>query len=178
MSITKSLLEKVLLDAEENRFSEQQRKSFHEELGQYVVIYSQFESMLASFAKDLIGEDRILGSIIISETSFKNIIAKIRCLYEHRCPNNPEYKELKDLLDKAMDIEEYRNNLLHSAIMHLRTNEVLRTKSTAKYKQGYRHTIGTISIDELKKNSNVLAETTIEIIKFHNKYMKDKNEKT
>jgi hypothetical protein len=130
------------------------------QLGDITVSFALLESALKYIVWSLISNDQMIGQIITAEIPFKSIRALAISLYIHKKgKDNQGYIKLKELMSLASNIEERRNQIIHSVWGAGKdVNHITRIKTSAKESKGLQHNFEEISIEYLKKFSNEIKQ--------------------
>lgn len=108
-------------------------------LGDLTASFSFLEHELRMVVGALIATDQGTGTIVTAELPFKNLRALGISLYKHKHGEDEDFVRLQELTKRAAAVEEKRNQITHSLwVTDVTTRNVLRMKSTAKEKHGYR----------------------------------------
>jgi hypothetical protein len=140
-------------------------------LGRVTAYFSQLEDELCRLAWSLLGAEPAVGQIVTAELSFKGLLNLIGCLGQHRFADQPLMTQLEDALKRAVQVEEERNVLIHSAWFAGETNDqVHRIKITAKRKSGRRVQIEQVQPQDIEEVAQRIAETTFVVSQVNLKY--------
>lgn len=90
------------------------RDLYYNEFGLLIVQFQTLEQTIAFFTTELISSDQILGNILISKMSFRNLCEVFITLFYYRCKNPELNKELKGIFSRIKKIEDKRNTYVHS----------------------------------------------------------------
>jgi len=111
-------------------------------LGRVTVNFSLLEFHLGWYVSILLGEDSGTGQIVNAQLSFKTQIDLLMSLARYKIKEQIVTEQLEDLIRRAKDIEDRRNQLVHSAwlLKEGAAEGVIRLKITARAKHGLKHT--------------------------------------
>jgi hypothetical protein len=106
-------------------------------IGDIIVSFALVEDMLQSLVGSLIREHQRVGQIITAELAFKNLRALTISLYKDRHGEDGEFLVLSELVKRAAQVEDVRNQIAHSLwASGGDADTVTRIKATAKEKRG------------------------------------------
>ncbi|KAA3609237.1 MAG: hypothetical protein DWQ05_22345 [Calditrichaeota bacterium] len=124
----------------------------HKAIGKVSNYFSGLETYISSLIWILIGAGKDVGEIITSELSFHRLTALLRCLFLYRKSDSAEIERMDSILKRANDIEQRRNKVIHSLwAVNSQNDELLRVKTTAKYKTGLKYHFDRTNMEELQK---------------------------
>jgi len=106
-------------------------------IGDITVSFAMLEMMLQTLAQSLLGAGQRLGQIVVAELSFKALRALTVSLYLERNGEDAYFKAFRELIKRAADIEQERNQITHS--LWAAGNDsasVTRVKTTARESRG------------------------------------------
>lgn len=136
-------------------------------IGQITVNFALLESEISFFVWTWVSKDQRLGQIITAELSFRNLVSLLSSIFRHTVSEADKITELEELLGKALMVEEKRNVITHSVWAAGNTPETItRIKTTAKKSKGLRHQFEQMSVDDLNKIAEQIAELAQEIRMF------------
>ena len=105
--------------------------------GDITVSFALLEDSLQHLVFVLIGDFRT-GQIITAELSFKNLRALLISLYKERHGENVDFPALRELVKRAAQAEETRNQITHSIwAAGDAADRITRIKTTAKESRGF-----------------------------------------
>ena len=137
-------------------------------IGDITVSFALLEVNIQMLTGSLINEHQRLGRIITSELSFRRLRALTVSLYLERHGEDDDYLHLKDLMKKATDIEERRNQITHSIWGAGKDKDhITRIKTTAKEKQGIRFHFEDVSSQDLAEVADDIKNLAEEFSKFY-----------
>ena len=132
------------------------------EIGDITVSFAMLEFQIQNLIGSLIYEHQRIGQIITAELSFKNLRALLISLYLERHGEDDDFKNLRNFIKQAGQVEEKRNQIMHSVWAAGKDKEhITRFKTTAKEKHGIRFKFEEVSAEDLSnfaKEIKVLAE--------------------
>ena len=120
-------------------------------MGMVAVAFSELEDSLSEVIVSLLNTQPGIGRIVVAELSFRakvNLFASlVRYMKDSRSfavPNHLSFDEvLNDLCSNVFKAEELRNTIMHSSwkgLEEYNTQNIIRSKTTAKSKYGFRVT--------------------------------------
>jgi hypothetical protein len=125
------------------------------------------ESVTQTLAGSLVAENQRIGQIITAELSFANLRALAMSLYRERQGEDENYNVLRDLMKRARELEELRNQITHSVWGAGDTAEtVTRIKTTAKERHGLRFDFQKVSGQDLGRVADDIKQLAGEIQQF------------
>jgi hypothetical protein len=108
-------------------------------IGDITVSFALLELNLQSLIGSFIAEHQRLGQIITAELAFRNLRALVISLYKDRHGEDDDFTQLRTLVQRCADLEETRNQIIHSVWGAGGTpDSITRIKTTAKEKHGIR----------------------------------------
>lgn len=122
-------------------------------IGDITVSFAMLESQLQILVGSLLNERQRIGQIVTAELSFKNIKALLMSLYiERHSKEDEDFQKLKELVNKAGQIEEKRNQIIHSVWGTGKdADSITRIKTTAKEKHGIQFRFENVSSSNLEE---------------------------
>jgi hypothetical protein len=109
------------------------------QIGDMTVSFGLLEFHMRWIFVYLVNQSAIIGEVLASYLSFRNLRAALSSLYKERFGENVLYSELKDLLAEAATIEQERNTITHSSWLAGQTAmTVTRHKVIAHQKAGFK----------------------------------------
>lgn len=106
-------------------------------IGDITVSFTLLELSIQMLIGSLIAEHQRIGQIITAELAFRNLRALAISLYKERHGEDADFLVLRELIRRAADLEETRNQITHSVWAAGNTADtVTRTKTTAKERHG------------------------------------------
>src|SRR2546426_6141727 len=128
-------------------------------IGQVTVNFALLESALSTFVWELISAEQRLGQTITAELSFRNLVALASSLSRFRNLTGETLERCEALLNRALEAEGHRNAVAHSlwAAGHTPAS-VTRIKVTAKKSKGLNHQFVQMTVDDLQKVADLIAE--------------------
>lgn len=138
------------------------------QIGDTTVSFALLEMTLQTLTGSLINEHQRVGQIITAEVSFKNLRALLLSLYRERHGEDVDYTKLKSLMNEAGEIEEIRNQIIHSVWASGKDkNHITRIKTTAKEKHGLKFQFQEMSVNDLSYFVKRIRNCASEIQKLH-----------
>jgi len=130
-------------------------------IGDITVSFALLENCLQTLAHSLLGTRQRLGQIVTAEISFKALRALTVSLYLERNGEDEDVAEFRELIKRAAETEDKRNQITHSLWAAGQNKEsITRIKATAKEKHGVRFHFENVTsnqLAELAKEIKVLA---------------------
>ncbi len=83
-------------------------------IGDITVSFALLESTIQSLIGSFIAEHQRIGQIITTELAFRNLRALTISLYKERHGEDTDFGILRELMKRAADLEEKRNQITHS----------------------------------------------------------------
>jgi hypothetical protein len=137
-------------------------------IGDITVSFAALESVLQGFAQSLLGASGRLGQIVTAELSFKRLRALTASLYLERQGEDEDYDAFRELLRRAADVEQVRNQITHSTwAAGDDSTSITRIKTTAKERHGIRFHFENVTSDQLAEfalSIRVLAEDILRFL--------------
>jgi hypothetical protein len=119
-------------------------------LGDITVSFALLESCLQNLAHSLLGSGQRLGQIVTAEISFKALRALTVSLYLERNGEDQNLDQFRDLMKRAAQAEEKRNQFTHSLwAVGNDLASITRIKATAKESHGIRFQFENVTNKEL-----------------------------
>ena len=107
------------------------------QIGDITVSFALLESAIQSLVGPLIAEHQRISQIITAELAFRNLRALTISLFKERHGEDADFRTLRELMNRAADLEEKRNQITHSVWgAGNAVDTVTRIKITAKEKRG------------------------------------------
>jgi len=104
-------------------------------IGDIVVSFALLTSTIQILIGSLIREHQRIGRIITAELSFRNLRALAISLYKERHGEDADFTTLRELMNRADDLESKRNTVVHSTwAAGDMVDTTTRLKTTAKQK--------------------------------------------
>jgi hypothetical protein len=97
-------------------------------IGKLAVNFQFIESVLSLYVCELIGPDQAIGQIIATQLPFARLCTVVRALFEHKYEDPVVRRKLSELLIRASQLEEKRNQYFHSAWGTDETGSTMRIK--------------------------------------------------
>lgn len=136
-------------------------------IGDIIVSFALLEFNIQTLIGSLINEHQSIGQIITAELSFKNLRALAISLYLERHGEDSDYHQLKSYMSRAREIEETRNNIIHSIWAAGEDKDhITRIKTTAKQKHGLKFKFEEMSAKDLGSFAESIRQLTQEIQAF------------
>ena len=130
-------------------------------IGDITVSFALLQSTVQLLIGSLIAEHQRVGQIITAELAFRNLRALAISLYKERHGEDPHFAVLRNLMRRAAQLEEARNQITHSVWGAGNTRDTItRVKSTAKEKHGFKshfENIGESNLAEVANGLKLLA---------------------
>jgi len=106
-------------------------------IGDITVSFAFLEKSIQILIGSLIAEHQAIGQIITAELAFKNLRSLAVSLYKERHGEDDDFLKLRELMKRAAQAEEKRNQVTHSFWGAGETvDTITRIKVTAKEKSG------------------------------------------
>jgi|WetSurMetagenome_2_1015567.scaffolds.fasta_scaffold17349_3 hypothetical protein len=144
------------------------------EIGKITITFNLIENSLSEIIIKIVtvgNKKHELGSIITAELSFKQLISTLRSLLLFTLgKSNSNYLQFQNIAKLLFKAEQERNIVVHS-IWATKSgsntpNDVVRIKTTAKYKKGLHKDFIKMNLVELQKISNLIGEAYKELCLF------------
>ena len=136
-------------------------------IGDITVSFALVTTAVQMLAGSLIHEHQRIGQIITAELAFRNLRSLLISLYLERHGEDDDYETLKELLGRARDLEEKRNQIVHSVwATGAEPESITRIKTTAKVKSGLRFRFENMDEVELSSIAEELKQLAYDIQKF------------
>jgi hypothetical protein len=136
-------------------------------IGDISVSFALLESTIQSLIGSLIREHQRIGQIITAELAFKNLRALVVSLYLERHGQDADFETLKNLMKRAADAEETRNQITHSLWGAGGTADTItRTKTTAKERRGIHFHFEQVGEKDLERVATEFKTLAAEIQQF------------
>lgn len=134
-------------------------------LGVVCIEFQMLETVLKAGIGELAAkDDRILGSLISAELSFKGLVDLLYGLVEYEWEGSNHPKELKLILGRCIAAEGKRNQLIHSNWYEPTTEQgVTRVKFTARNQKGLRMQNETVTPEDMDKIAEELRACRMEL---------------
>lgn len=130
-------------------------------IGLITINFGTLESTIAQGVWSLLGLDQRIGQIITAELSFKGLVALFSSLYREKNNDAKALEELNDVIKKVIQAEEKRNVISHSQWgAGDSADTITRIKTTAKISKGLRHQFENVTVSELMKIADEIAEAS------------------
>lgn len=143
------------------------RENHLKAIGLITVNFAILENEIAFAIWFLLGLDQQVGQIITAEQSFKNLAALFSSLYRNKTNDPKAIEELNKLMKKVTQVEEKRNKIMHSVWAEGDTHvSITRFKTTAKISKGLTNQFEQITVEDLNKIADEIAEAAGEIQEF------------
>ena len=134
-------------------------------IGDITVSFALLESTIQMLIGSLIAEHQRVGQIITAELAFRNLRALAVSLYKERHGEDSDFAVLRDLMHRAAELEDIRNQITHSVWAAGNTPDTItRVKITAKEKHGIRfhfEHVGESDLTEVTRSLKLLAGETL-----------------
>ena len=137
-------------------------------IGDITVSFAMLESQIQTLVWSMLNERQRIGQIVTAELSFKNLRALMVSLYiERHGKDDDDYEQLKELMNKAGQIEEKRNQITHSIWgAGKNVDSIIRIKTTAKEKHGIRFQFQDVLSGDLAEFAREIKVLAHDILKF------------
>ena len=146
-------------------------------IGAIAIAFSELENCLSKSLTSLINSPDDIGRIVVTEMSFRAKVNLFSSLVRHSKENRsfavPNYLDinevLKDLCANVSKAEEFRNTMMHSfwsGLEEYDPERVIRYKSSAKSKHGFRETREDIDTGYLLDIAEFIESVAADIIGF------------
>ncbi len=140
---------------------------FLEQIGDITVSFASLELSIQILVGSLIREHQTIGQIITAELSFQNLRALTISLYKERHGKDADFDTLRDLMKRARQIEEKRNQITHSFWTAGKSADTItRVKATAKEAHGIRFQFHETSETDLAGIATDIKQLTEEVQAF------------
>lgn len=138
------------------------------QIGDVTVSFEMLQGAIRQLITLFIAEDHRIAQIVTAEMSSKNCRSLLRSLYQERCGEDAGFKELCRLNKSARDLEERRNQIIHSRFAggSPSCDTITRIKTTAKERQGLRHQVETIDVAAIKSIADDMKRLHSEYMQF------------
>lgn len=119
-------------------------------IGDITVSFALLENSLQCLIGSLLQEHQRIGQIITAELAFKNLRALAISLYKERHGEDDDLNTLRELMRRAAQAEETRNQITHSLWAAGDTADTItRIKATAKEKRGIHFHFERVAVGDL-----------------------------
>ena len=119
-------------------------------IGDITVSFALLESCIQSLAQSLLGTGQRIGQVVTAELSFKALRAMTVSLYLRQIGEDEHLEAFRDLIRRAADVEEQRNQITHSLwAAGAEAQSITRIKTTAKERHGIRFHFETVTSHQL-----------------------------
>ncbi len=137
-------------------------------LGDIIVSFAMLESQIQSLIGSLLRDHQRIHQIITAELSFKNMRALATSLFiERNGSDDEDYVNLKKLMIHAGQVEEKRNQILHSIWAAGRNKDTItRMKTTAKEKNGIKFHFEDVSANDLEQFSTEIKTLAHDVLSY------------
>lgn len=135
-------------------------------IGDITVSFALIESVIQGLAWSLLGREQRVGQIVTAELSFRGLRALTLSLYRELRGEEARFHELKALMRRAERLETDRNQIVHSIWAAGEGETVMRIKTTAKEKQGFRFGFHPVTESDLRQVADDLKELAHDIQRF------------
>ena len=138
------------------------------------VSFALLELHIQGLIGSLIKEHQRIGQIITAELSFRNLRALLISLYLERHGEDDDFKELRNLMKSAAQMEGKRNQITHSIWGAGKdADTIARIKTTAREKSGIKFQAEPVKSADLENVAIEIMELAEQIQNFHFKLLKD-----
>ncbi len=108
-------------------------------IGDITVSFALLENCIQTLAQSLLGAGQRLGQVVTAELSFKALRAMTVSLYLRQNGEDEHLVAFRELIRRAADAEEKRNQITHSLwAAGAEADSITRIKTTAKERHGIR----------------------------------------
>lgn len=108
-------------------------------IGDIAVSFALLENGIQMLIGSLIAEHQRIGQIITAELAFRSLRALAISLYKERHGEDSDFTALRELMRRAAELEDTRNQITHSLWgAGITADTITRIKTTAKEKHGIR----------------------------------------
>lgn len=136
-------------------------------IGQITVNFALLEGEISSFIGVWLSNEEWLGHAVTSELPFRKLAGLLSSIYREMAEKPEQIETLDDLLKRAFIVEEKRNIITHSLWRRGNTPQtIIRIKRTAKVSKGLRHQKEELSVDDLNRIAEEIAEVAHDIEMF------------
>jgi hypothetical protein len=136
-------------------------------IGDITVSFALLESTIQNLVGPLISVHQPINQIITAELPFRNLRALTISLYKERHGEGPAFAALRELMNRAADLEEKRNQIVHSLWVTGDTADTAkRFKETAKERHGYRIQFTNVAEQDLAGVASAIKELAADVQKF------------
>jgi hypothetical protein len=133
-------------------------------IGDITVSFALLESTIQSLVGSFIAEHQRIGQIITAELAFRNLRALTISLYKERHGEDTDFGALRELMKRAADLEEKRNQITHSVWAAGDTADtVTRFKMTAKERHGIRFQFQNVGEQDLAEVARALKQLAADV---------------
>lgn len=136
-------------------------------IGDITVSFALLENCLQALAQSLLGAGQRLGQIVTAEVSFKALRALTVSLYLQRNGEDEHLTQFRELIRRAADAEDKRNQITHSLwAAGENAHSITRIKTTAKERHGIRFHFENVTADQLAAFAREIKVLANDIQKF------------
>lgn len=108
-------------------------------IGDITVSFALLENCIQTLAQSLLGAGQRLGQVVTAELSFKALRAMTVSLYLRQNGEDEHLEAFRELIRRAADAEEKRNQITHSLwAAGAEADSITRIKTTARERHGIR----------------------------------------
>lgn len=142
-------------------------ESYLIQIGRIVANFSLLEEVIGLFVGKLLDNPIDVGQIVVSELSFRNLLSLFSSLYLYWNDDKALLAEFDDLLKIITNLEQKRNQIIHSIWTGGISSVVpaVRIKITAKQSRGHRVQVEEITVDMLARFADEIAEASYNLNK-------------
>jgi len=154
-------------EALERPISDEQFKA----IGQVVVRFNRLEHALQIFIWLLLGVKFDVGEIITSGLSFRNLLDIFSSLCRHLIDDPNVIEKLRELCKQLGEVEQKRNQLIHSQWWGNLSEVVVRYKTTARARKGRKTQFEFIEDEYWTRFFSLVDTVEKDLIKFHKDHL-------
>lgn len=130
-------------------------------IGDITVSFALLENSIQMLIGSLIAEHQRIGQIITAELAFRSLRALAINLYKERHGEDSDFTALRELMRRAAELEDRRNQITHSLWSAGNTADTItRIKTSAKEKHGIRfhlEQVGEADLADVANDMKLLA---------------------
>lgn len=136
-------------------------------IGRVTIKFSILELKLAFCVGELIGCTQRIGQLITAKRYFSQLILLLNSIYRERMSDPDKQEELARLLDRAKELSEKRNDIMHAAwsVDAQPPHDTIRFK-IRNTKKGPDCELESIKLEDLDNTANLIEEIGFEITAF------------
>lgn len=136
-------------------------------IGDITVSFAKLELVTQLLAGSLIAEEQFIGRILTVELPFRTLRAVVISLYKERQKvEDEDYQTLQELMKRAAEIEDRRNQIIHSVWLGGDENTITRIKTKAKERHGLKFDVEDVTTKSLADDATKIKQLTHEVVNF------------